>query len=207
MKQKNILWLLLAVFAVVVVYFSLSNTEPEIVYANNIEREREDKFRFMKYNEASPLSEAEKTRLTSLNYFEADKKYKVKARLSFPNRATVVSLPTSDDKSKKYRTYATARFTLADEEHELLVFETKDLEGDFILFIPFADETSALSTYGGGRYLEMPKRKGNTLTIDFNLAYNPDCAYNPETSCPLPPPENYLRIAIEAGEKNFPADY
>lgn len=201
------IWLLLAAFALVVGYFSLSNTEPEIIYANNIEREREDKFRFMKYNEASPLPEAEKTKLSALEYFEPDKNYKVRARLTFPERVSVVSLPTSDDKTKKYRTYATASFTLANEEHTLLVFETKDLDDEFILFIPFADETSALSTYGGGRYLEMPKRKGNTLTIDFNMAYNPDCAYNPETSCPLPPPENYLRIPIEAGEKNFPSNY
>jgi hypothetical protein len=71
------------------------------------------------------------------------------------------------------------------------------------LFIPFADETSANQTYGAGRYLEADKPNGNIVALDFNLAYNPYCAYSEEYSCPFPPPENLLSVAIEAGEKKY----
>ena len=70
-------------------------------------------------------------------------------------------------------------------------------------FLAFADSTSGKDTYGGGRYLNVRQDGKNSITIDFNLAYNPYCAYNPDFACPLPPKENVLTIAIEAGEKNY----
>jgi uncharacterized protein (DUF1684 family) len=70
------------------------------------------------------------------------------------------------------------------------------------LFVIFADETSAMETYGGGRflYLENPDRTGR-VTIDFNKAFNPPCAFTEYATCPLPPRENFLTVRIEAGEK------
>jgi uncharacterized protein (DUF1684 family) len=70
------------------------------------------------------------------------------------------------------------------------------------LFVIFADETSALETYGGGRflYLEKPDRK-NRVRLDFNKAFNPPCAFTQYATCPLPPRENFLTVRIEAGEK------
>jgi hypothetical protein len=72
------------------------------------------------------------------------------------------------------------------------------------LFLAFGDETSARETYGAGRYLDVKKVPGSsTITLDFNLAYNPYCAYSDGFSCPLPPKENLLSIAINAGEKTY----
>ena len=71
------------------------------------------------------------------------------------------------------------------------------------IFIPFADSTSGEDTYGAGRYLELGEIKNDRVVIDFNYAYNPYCAYSIDFSCPLPPAENYLAVAIEAGEKNY----
>ena len=72
------------------------------------------------------------------------------------------------------------------------------------LFLAFADETSARETYGAGRYLDLKKIGGATeIELDFNRAYNPYCAYAEGFSCPLPPPENILKIAIRAGEKTY----
>jgi uncharacterized protein (DUF1684 family) len=70
------------------------------------------------------------------------------------------------------------------------------------LFVIFADETSALETYGGGRflYLDQPDKQGR-VTIDFNKAFNPPCAFTQYATCPLPPRENFLTVRIEAGEK------
>jgi Uncharacterized conserved protein len=72
------------------------------------------------------------------------------------------------------------------------------------LFLPFADETSADETYGAGRYLDLKKTPGaSTMVLDFNKAYNPYCAYSDNFSCPFPPKENILKVAIKAGEKSY----
>ena len=70
------------------------------------------------------------------------------------------------------------------------------------LFLPFQDETSGRETYGAGRYLEVPVLEDGQLLLDFNYAYHPFCAYNPGYSCPIPPFENRLPVAIRAGERN-----
>ena len=74
---------------------------------------------------------------------------------------------------------------------------------DGYFFLPFVDSTAPEETYGAGRYLEIEPAAGGQFLIDFNTAYNPYCAYNGNWACPLPPRENYLKIRIEAGEKNF----
>jgi hypothetical protein len=69
--------------------------------------------------------------------------------------------------------------------------------------VPFADATSGTETYGAGRYLELEHHHGDLYHVDFNLAYNPWCAYSPNYSCPIPPKENRLQVPIRAGEKDF----
>jgi uncharacterized protein (DUF1684 family) len=73
------------------------------------------------------------------------------------------------------------------------------------LFLPFTDETNGRETYGGGRYIDLREAdfKNGSITIDFNKAYNPYCAFAGGYSCPKPPDENQLAIAIPAGEKKF----
>ena len=77
----------------------------------------------------------------------------------------------------------------------------KEKEYKDYLFLPFRDGTSRKESYGGGRFLDLKKPKGKTIHIDFNLAYNPYCAYSHRYTCPIPPPENELTIEIKAGEK------
>jgi len=76
-------------------------------------------------------------------------------------------------------------------------------EDDYGFFIPFTDLTAPDETYGSGRYLEPQEIRSDILYIDFNLAYNPYCAYNHIWSCPLPPKNNFLSVRVDAGEKNF----
>jgi uncharacterized protein (DUF1684 family) len=77
-------------------------------------------------------------------------------------------------------------------------------EGEGTLFLVFADRTSGHGSYGAGRFIDapMPDAQGNVV-IDFNQAYNPPCAFTPFATCPLPPPENRLDLAVEAGEKVY----
>jgi uncharacterized protein len=77
-------------------------------------------------------------------------------------------------------------------------------EGGDELFIIFGDETSAVSTYPAGRFLYIPKPGADgRVEIDFNKAFNPPCAFTDFATCPLPPKQNFLALAITAGEKNF----
>lgn len=74
-------------------------------------------------------------------------------------------------------------------------------EGDEF-FVTFADETTGEETYGGGRYLYTSKPdKDGKVVLDFNKAYNPPCVYTEYATCPLPPPQNKMSIAVVAGEK------
>jgi hypothetical protein len=76
-------------------------------------------------------------------------------------------------------------------------------DADDGLFVPFKDRTTGNESYGGGRYLNVTDVGDSTVTIDFNNAYNPYCAYNDQYACPLVPAENTLRIAIRAGERRW----
>ncbi len=71
------------------------------------------------------------------------------------------------------------------------------------LFIMFADATSGHETYGGGRFLYVPRPAGATVLVDFNKAFNPPCALNDFATCPLPPPQNRLQVAVRAGELKY----
>lgn len=90
-------------------------------------------------------------------------------------------------------------FTINDKDYEL--YPTK--AGDR-LFILFADRTSGVETYGAGRFLYVDgPDSNNNVSIDFNKAYNPPCAFSKYATCPLPPKENQLKVRITAGEKNY----
>ena len=117
----------------------------------------------------------------------------------------MVVLATNDGKEQRFIEYAYAEFDLDGYHHKLLILEVADM-GPFKgkLFFAFGDETSADETYGAGRYLDLEKVPGaSTITLDFNKAYNPYCAYTANYSCPLPPSQNLLRIPIKAGEKIY----
>ena len=114
-------------------------------------------------------------------------------------------MPTSTERKAIYRRYGYLEFTFEDQLYRLTVYQNvaskrkTTYEGD--LFIPFRDATSSNETYGGGRYLDLKIPSSSNVIIDFNLAYNPYCAYSPRYSCPIPPEENTLPIPIRAGEK------
>lgn len=76
--------------------------------------------------------------------------------------------------------------------------------GEDELFVIFGDATSGKETYGGGRFLYVrPPDKDGKVVIDFNKAYNPPCVFTPFATCPLPPAQNHLPIAVRAGEKAY----
>jgi hypothetical protein len=115
-----------------------------------------------------------------------------------------VDMQTSTGESARYLRWARVHFTAGDKPAALTVY--KDLQAGH-LFLPFQDANRGVETYGAGRYLDPEDLPDGRIRVDFNYAYNPYCAYNDAWSCPLPPPENRLEIAIPAGEKIFDASH
>lgn len=112
---------------------------------------------------------------------------------------------TSTKKPQHYRKYGELRFQLNGKQRRLSVYQSLALlkvpEYADYLMVPFTDKTNGFSSYGGGRYLDLrfaDVQSGRVL-LDFNKAYSPYCAYSTGYSCPIPPAENQLPVAIRAG--------
>ena len=200
--KKNLVIGFLAVIATVL-FYTLKNDTPA-GYIEQIEKDRKEKNHFMNNNDASPFSDSSAA-FTSLRFFPIDGKYRINANLSPVENKKIVVLPTSDGKEQQYSEYAYAAFSLDGVDCKLLILEVIEMGPNRgMLFLAFGDETSAVETYGAGRYLDVKKVPGSSaITLDFNLAYNPYCAYNDTYSCPLPPKQNLLPVAIRAGEKLY----
>ena len=157
--------------------------------------------------DSSPLPDKYRKDFESLDFFEPDTSYIVKARFERPPDAEPFLMPTTTDRQTQEVVYGIAHFSLNGKAHQLEVYQSLGLLGDEefedYLFLPFMDETNGEETYGGGRYIDLSIPDGDTLVIDFNRAYNPYCVYNKKFSCPLVPRQNYLRTEVRAGEKNF----
>jgi len=204
MKTKNVILLLGIGLIISLIYYSLQSGSDDPAYVAAIEKERKEKDALMRSGVDSPFADSS-ANFTGLKYYPVDSKYRIIANLIPIETKKAVILATSDGKEKRYLEYAYAEFVLDDQKNKLLIFETMDM-GPFrgTLFLAFGDATSGLDTYGAGRYLDIKKVPGaSTITLDFNKAYNPYCAYNDNFSCPLPPRENLLTIPINAGEKVY----
>ena len=204
MKKKNIFILVIIVVVMISLLYSFLGSQDQTAYIKEIQQEREEKDQFMRTSKESPFANKKET-FNGLKYYPIDIRYKITADLTAIPNKKVVLLSTSDGKEEQYVEYAYAEFDLNGYHNKLLILEMIDT-GPFRgkLFLAFGDETSAGETYGAGRYLDVEKVQGsNTITLDFNMAYNPYCAYAEEFSCPFPPPENLLKVAIRAGEKVY----
>ena len=155
----------------------------------------------------SPLMEEDRLHFGALDFFPIDEKYIVKAKFVKLKRQKPFDMPTTTARKPKYIKYGELHFTIDSKELVLTVYKNIDLSKrkgfkDY-LFLPFLDETNGIKTYGGGRFLDMKVPKTKEVIVDFNKAYNPYCAYNPEYSCPIVPLENELAVEINAGVKKF----
>lgn len=176
-------------------------------YKNDILEKRAAKDRYFKVSPQSPLIQEHQWAFTALAYFPPDIKYKVQAEFIQLAAPLEFRIQTSSGHERVYTTTGQINFVLAGKKMRLMAYQDKamlDQGSADSLFVPFSDLTTGRESYGAGRYLDIEMPEGNLLTLDFNLAYNPYCAYNKNYSCPIPPQENHLDVAIEAGEKKFP---
>ena len=159
---------------------------------------RKQKDLFFTTDPHSPLHEEQKKDFTGLEYFSGNPSLDFDLEIEGFEKKEMVQIATSTGSIQSYTRYGKIKFLVDGKEYELTVFSS---EHGF--FIPFVDSQAGKETYGAGRYLDPHLLPNGKLKVDFNLAYNPYCAYNDLYSCPLPPAENRLAVAIKAGEMNI----
>ena len=181
-------------------------SDPEIKkYEAEIERYRAEYNDYMKTNPASPFNYKSKVEFHELNYFDVDPAFKFYSKLyEYENKDTVTVFGTKGEERKTIR-YGYVVFNYDGRNIKINVYESRTGNGDIYYSIWFTDKTTNEESYGVGRYLNFEKNEDPEYVyeIDFNKAYNPYCAYSKEYSCAIPTKEDYLDIAITAGEKKF----
>lgn len=154
----------------------------------------------------SPLESEDFDTFEGHDFFPIDLGYRVHATLTVTDATPFFDMKTTSSQASTERIYGYVTFTLGGKEFRLPVYQSKKLmqteEYADYLFFPFTDETNGKDTYAGGRYIDLriPK-SGNNLVIDFNMAYNPYCAYSSRFSCPLVPAENQMDVEVPVGVK------
>jgi uncharacterized protein len=133
-------------------------------------------------------------------WYAIDPAYRVVARFTPRVGATEVVVPDAAGGQQKLKSPGTLTFTLRGEvQHLDPALDGDDPDDQMIVF---RDATSAHTSYGAGRFVRALRQKDGTFVVDFNRAYAPPCAFTPFATCPLPPPQNRMRIAVEAGDKS-----
>ena len=162
---------------------------------------------YFKDASVSPLLPKDLKNFQGLDFFEFDSTYVVKAKIEETKESLPFKMKTTTDIPADVRKYGNLFFQITEKEFELSIYENLEYEGvegyENYLFLPFLDNTNRNETYGGGRYLDLYLNGTDKIIIDFNKAYNPQCVYDENFSCPIVPKKNFLNTRIEAGVKNF----
>jgi len=159
---------------------------------------RKEKDEFFKDHPQSPLSTEQKKDFEGLNYFEENTNLQMELQASLWKDAQPIQMQTTTGSVQEYFRYARIKFKVEDGDAELTIYKS-----DHGYFLPFVDALAGKETYPAGRYLDPEELPGDRFLVDFNLAYNPYCAYSDLWSCPITPMENRLDVPIRAGEKLF----
>ena len=159
---------------------------------------RAEKDDFFKRHPQSPLTPEQKREFTGLHYFPENDALRLEVAVELLNDEKPMLMQTSTGGVQEYTRFGKFKFQVADQNVELTIYQA-----DYGFFLPFVDALAGKETYPAGRYLEPEPLPGNHFLVDFNIAYNPYCAYNEMWSCPITPAENRLKVPIMAGERLF----
>ena len=156
---------------------------------------RTEKDEIFRRHPQSPLTPEQRRDFTGLNYFPENDALRLEVIVEMLKEQVSVEMQTSTGGVQEYVRFGRFRFQVEGQEAELTIYKA-----DYGYFLPFVDSLAGKETYPAGRYLEPEELPGNRFLVDFNLAYNPFCAYNEMWSCPITPAENRLKVPIRAGE-------
>lgn len=199
---RNILYL-----CVLVLFSSCGKeyTPEEKEYIEQIEKYRAQRDSVMEFAPYSPFNKKGKIEFHPLKYYEPDMNFVFKSQLYRNEKPdTVVIYGTKWEERQAVR-IGHFKFNFNSGDYKLNVYETSDKDGNKSYMSWFTDNTTGEETYGVGRYLNLSIDTASTrvYTIDFNLAFNPYCAYNSKYTCAIPTKEDYINLDIEAGEKKY----
>lgn len=192
---KNKVFLVIMILGIIgIMFYSLSGSES---YADTVKKQREQFLQNLMEEKDSPIASLKD--FSGIKYFEADKNFIIDADFKAESAGQGMILMT-DSTQTEIKKAGTATFSFNGKTFTVSLFD----EGEHFLF-PFRDLTSGKETYGGGRFINIPKDnlKGDKIEMDFNNAHNFYCAYNESYICPIPPKENFIDAEIRAGEKKY----
>ncbi len=156
---------------------------------------RDDKLGIRLYDDDSPHLQ----HFDGIDRFDIDPDWRVEAEFEPREEGDTMKIENVLGQMVDYAVAGDLYFTVEDEEVSMIALGTGSR-----LFIPFSDATAGEETYEAGRYVYIDRPEpGEKAIIDFNVSYNPPCAINPYTTCPLPPAENRKNFPIRAGEKRY----
>ncbi|WP_299756576.1 DUF1684 domain-containing protein [uncultured Pontibacter sp.] len=200
--QRPLRLVIFAGLALVIFYFVKDALFNDDNYLKPLLQEREEKDLSFRSRANSPFDDAGRRAFKNLVYYQPNLDYRVSAKVQELAKQDTLLMPLTNGSYEPYLRYGLANFELEGQQHQLMLY--RKLSEKDQLFVPFTDKTNGFETYGGGRYIDVPFEQGDTgVVLDFNRAYSPFCAYNPDYVCPVPPKENRLSIAIPAGEKTY----
>ena len=190
----------------IIIYTVLLSCKEQKRYIPNLTEFQKELNASFKDVTKSPLAKNDRQNFVSLDFFDFDSSYVVKAVLIPSSKDSIFNMKTNTDRMHSYNKYGKIKFKLYENYFELSVYKDNELvtdQTDDELFLPFYDNTNGVTTYSGGRYIDLKVTKDSIISIDFNKAYNPYCVYNYKFSCPIVPSENYIASEIKAGVKDY----
>jgi hypothetical protein len=158
-------------------------------------REKDD---FFRTSPDSPLTADQQEAFAGLRYFPENPALRLVVQVERVPQPETIPMQTSTGDVRDYERYGRFTFEVEGQPAALTIYRN-----ELGLFLPFVDSLAGRETYGAGRYLEPMELPDGRFEVNFNLAYNPYCAYNENWSCPITPAENRLKVPIRAGEMVF----
>lgn len=181
------------------------NNQAEEQYNKEVQDYRHEKDDYMRNNPVSPFNQDSSIEFKPLVYYPADPAFVFKSKLhEYPKKDTITIFGTKGEARKAVR-YGYITFDYNNKPYKVNVYQGTSSQGEEYYSIWFTDKTTGGETYGVGRYIdfEINPDSNYVYTVDFNLAYNPYCAYSARYSCAIPTKEDHLDLAVTAGEKKF----
>ena len=174
-------------------------------WIEHYQQEREQKDRFFREHPQAPIPFEERRNFQGLDYYPPDPNIRFELELHEHTDKQVTQIEDTGGNLRDMIRWGEFRFRIGDVECTLQAYKSDPNEER--LFIPFKDATSGKETYGAGRYLDLDYQRDRTpeekWILDLNRAYNPWCAYSMNYVCPFVPAENWLKVPVLAGEKDY----
>lgn len=209
--MNNMKYIYIAAFilipAAALIFYSCGEkyTPEQEKYIREIEKSRVEKDDWMKNNPDSPFVNDPDAHYAPLKYYNVDPDFVFHSKLYYYKTKDTVTIFGTKGETRKIVRFGYVKFNYKGKEYNLNVYNGMTSDSTAYYTIWFTDKTTGVETYGVGRYLDFDLNPDPDYlyTIDFNLAYNPYCAYSARYSCAIPTREDHLDMAVTAGEKSF----